>query len=374
VAIPCLSLVALAATIAAGVAQADDAFAAAAQPPNMAFTVADVTLGEHVAGEPLTPESLLHRVVMLAFWSREDAACIASLPVLEQAHRALAPAGLLVIASHSAKGSVVEVRQTTEKAGLTFPIVDEAAVKGMDLKPLPHVLLFDHTGKCVARGSPQEMTSKVVAAVRDAPPVVLAGRHLEKLPALERMLRDESKFGAVLRKAAESAGSADEPTADEAKFIIERLTAFGEQVLAKADALKAEDAHAAAGQLQRVAAAYRGNDLGKRASDLQREWSRDKQFAAGLQAANLAAQLEAIRLQALTQPSGGRPGYGGQPAPRPPAPGPASMAQAGKIPPPVKAQMAQIAGMVRQLSPGSRYAKRAEEIAVELNLELPAAP
>jgi hypothetical protein len=335
------------------------------------FTVADITLGTHVLGEELTPDSLQHRVVLLTFWSRESKACTECMPGLERLHRGLGPAGLLVVASHVDRGAGPEVLDTARKLGLTFPVFDDGSIKGLDTPDPPESLLFDHAGKCVAKGRPAEVAAKAAAAVAAAPPVVLAGRRLEKLAALERMLREEAKFGAVLRKAEGLTASEDGPTADEAGFLVDRLTGHGESLLAKAEELKGSDASEAAGLLQRVAVAYRGNDLGKKAADWQREWKRDKQFADGLQAAALAAQLESLRTQALAQvePAGGR----GRPRPgqRPGGPVVAGVHAGDKIPPQVKAQLAQLAGMVRQLSPGSKHASRAEEIAVELGLQLP---
>lgn len=347
---------------------------AAAQAPAAAelpFTVADIALGTRVLGEELTPESLQHRVILLTFWSRESKACTECMPGLERLHRTLGPAGLLVVASHVDRGAGPEVLDTARKLGLTFPVFDDGSVKGLDTPDPPESLLFDHTGACIAKGRPAEVASKANAAVAAAPPVVLAGRRLEKLAALERMLREEARFGAVLRKAEGLTASEDGPTAEEAGFLVGRLTAHGESLLAKAEELKGSDASEAAGLLQRVAVAYRGNDLGKKASDWQREWKRDKQFADGLQAATLAAQLESLRTQALAQAeaAGGR----GRPRPgqRPGGAAVASMAASDKIPPPFKAQMAQLAGMVRQLSPGSKHATRVEEIAVEFGLQLP---
>jgi len=142
-----------------------------------------------------------------------------------------------------------------------------------------------------------------------------------------------------------------------------RLAAHGESLLAKAEELKGSDAYEAAGLLQRAVNAYRGTDIGKRAAESQREWKRDKQFTDGLQAAGLTGQLEALRAQALTQTAGGR----GQPKG---APAVAGVGAGDKIPSPLKAQMGQLATLVRQLSPGSKYAARAEEIAVELGLQL----
>ena len=78
----------------------------------------------------------------------------------------------------------------------------------------------------------------------------------------------------------------------------------------------------------------------------------------------MAGQLEALRGQALAQASGGK--NQGQDI--------ASMAVVNKIAPAVKSHLAQLAGMVRQLSPGSKFAARAEDIAVELGLTLPPPP
>lgn len=359
-----LSVIAVAASPAT---TSGDEPAAAPQPANLAFTIADVMLGEAISGPELTADSLKHRVVLLAFWNREEPASTNAMPLLEQTSRTLANRGVLVIGSHGGAGASVEVKPTVEKLGLTFPVLDDCAVKGLDLQPMPHVLLFDHTGKCVARGSPLEMAARTNEAARDAPPLVLAGRHLEKQMGLERMLWDESKFGAVLRKAGELTEGEDEAAAEEARYVIERLNAHGESLLAEAEKAKATDAVVAAGLLQRVVTAFRGGDLGKRAMELQREWKQDKAFTDGLQAASLAAQLETLRAQVLAPPAG-RYGRGPRPG------GTASMAAAQRIPPAVKAQMAQIAGMVRQLCPDSRYAARAEEIAIELQLQLPAAP
>ena len=87
------------------------------------------------------------------------------------------------------------------------------------------------------------------------------------------------------------------------------------------------------------------------------------------------AQIEASLVEggpiesALAQATAPRGGYGRQPGPKV-----ASMDAAKKIPPQVKQQLAQMVGMVRQLGAGTKYASRAEEISLELGLEIPAAP
>jgi hypothetical protein len=341
----------------------------AAVAEELPYTIADVTLGTHVLGDELTPESLAHRVVLLTLWNQGSKACTTSMPGLEQVYQSLGRSGLIVVGSHVERGAAPEVLDKARKLGLTFPIYDNGKVAGLDSPDPPESLLFDHTGKCIGqtRGPPAELARAAAAAVAAAPPPVLAGRRLEKLAALERMLRAEAKFGVALRKAEGLVESEDGPTADEARFLVERLTAHAEALLAKAEELKGSDAPKAAGLVQRVVTAYRGTDLGKQAAEWQREWKRDKQFTDGLKAADLIAQLETLRRQTLTQPAGGR----GRP---PGGPAVAGVGAGDRIPPPIKAQMAQLAGMVRQLSPGSKDAARAEEIAVELGLQIAPGP
>lgn len=339
--------------------------AGADQPADI--TLERVTLGDHASGEEITKESLADRVVLLVFWSRTCDACKAAMPMLEQLHRSMGPAGLVMVGCHTGRGSAPEVRDAAEQLGVTFPMVTRAEVAGVDTTATPLCLLFDHTGKAIARGTPAQIAAAAPAALQAAPPPVLAGRHLEKLAALEKMLRSESKYGAVLRKAEQLTESEDALTAEEAAFIVERLRAHAAELMAEAEDAKATDAMLAAGLLQRVATAYRGGDAGKEALAKQREWKRDKQFTSGLQAANFTAQLEALRSQALSM---GR----GQTGRRPGGSNAAGMTAASAVPPQVKGQMAQLAAMVINLSPGSPYAARAEEIALEFNLQLPPSP
>jgi len=361
-------------------ASGDDNPPAARQPAgkfSLDFTTANIALGDPLAGSELTAESLQHRVVLLAYWGLDCPVCAATLSRLETMHRTLGPAGLVVIGPNARGGDEALIEKTIESLGVTFPLVSNTVVEGgMDFETIPHLMLFDHTGRCIARGSPNDVADKVSRAVQAAPPPVLAGRKLEKLASLEKMLRNEAKFGVVLRKAGELVSSAEEATAAEAAYVSEKLSAYADKLLADAETAKAADAYAAAGILQRVATAYRGLDAGKRAADLQREWKRDQQFTNGLRAADLSAQLEAFRGKALADASGNRnqpgrnqPGQPGQPCREP-----AQMEVVNRIPPAVKGQLAQLAAAVRQLGPGSKYAQRAEEIALELGLDLPAGP
>ena len=101
---------------------------------NMAVMAAGIRLGGHVSGPLLAADSLANRVVLL---------------------------------------------ETGERRG------------GMDFQGIPHCMLFDHTGRCVYRGSPFSAQEAVVVAVKAAPGAVLEGRTLAKLEQMRAYVRDQ---------------------------------------------------------------------------------------------------------------------------------------------------------------------------------------
>lgn len=333
------------------VAGAADAF-------NMSVTTAGIRLGPQVSGAPVTPESLAHRVVLLEFWGVNCPPCIASMPKLEELHRQLSPSGLVVIGAHAQGGPADIVRRTAADLGVTFPILEQAQVTGGgDFSGIPHCMLFDHTGKCVFRGSPFEVHEAVATTVAAAPAALLEGRTLVKLAAFDGQLRSEQGFGGLLRKAEGLAAAKDEATADEARFIVEKLTARGKAMLAEAESLKAENPLGAADLVQRCAAAYRGTEIGIEAASTLRAWKKDQAFQASVRAAQQLAKLQALRagiLQALEVRSNDD----------------VTPELIARVPPAAKRQLADVVRGVQRLSPDSPVAAQAAAIATEFGLDL----
>jgi len=209
---------------------------------NMGVTAAGIRPGNHVSGPVLSPESLAHRVVLLEFWGVNCPPCIRSMPLLEELHKTLGPQGLVVIGAHAQGGTAEDLKPQVAKLGVSFTILDRASVDGgTDFSGIPHCMLFDHTGKCVYRGSPFQAQQAVVAAVKAAPGAILEGRTLVKLPELNLMLRDEGQFATVLKRARGLVGSKDQETAEEATFVVEKLEARGRAMLDEAVSLKDTD-------------------------------------------------------------------------------------------------------------------------------------
>lgn len=321
---------------------------------NMNVTAAGIRPGAHVAGPLLTADSLANRVVLLEFWGLNCPPCIRSMPMLEELHQSLGPHGLVVIGAHAQGGSAAELKPQVAKLGVTFTILENATVEGgMDFQGIPHCMLFDHTGKCVYRGSPFSAQEAVVAAVKAAPGSILEGRTLAKLPELNTLLRDERQFATVLKKARGLTSSGDSETADEAKFVVEKIEAYGRRLLDEARSGKESDPARAADNVQRCAVLFKGSEIGTEAAKLNGEWKKDKQFQATVKAGQQLAKLEQMRDYVREQ-------LGVD------ADATVTAEQAAAIPAAIKGQIRSLAQGIGKSCPGSAFADKAATIAAEL--------
>lgn len=284
------------------------AVAAPTTAENMQITAAGVQLGAHVSGPVIGPEGIAGRVVLLEFWGIHCGPCIASMPGLEALHTTFGPHGLLVIGAHAQGGTVDELRRAVAELGVTFTIVENASVEGgMDFDGIPHCMVFDHTGKCVYRGSPGGAHDAVAEAVKAAPAALLADRQLVKLAPLAQTLKSEAMCGTVLKTARTLVDSSDEATADEARFVVERLEARGHEMIEEARTLAATDPAAATAAAKRCVAAFKGSDVAAEAGKLLGEWSKDREFQGAVRAGQQLARLEALEAAVKALPTGPPP-------------------------------------------------------------------
>lgn len=316
---------------------------------NMSLVTADIAFGAHVSGPAIGPDGLAGRVVVLEFWGINCPPCIASMPKLEAMHRELSPQGLVVVGAHAQGGPVADIAKVVSELGVTFTIVEQATVNnGMDFDGIPHCMVFDHTGTCVYRGSPGDAHDAVVAALQAAPQAILAGRSFTKLAALGEMLRTEADYGSVLKRARGLLESKDTATADDARFIVERLEGRGREMLDQAQKLADTDPYAATLLAQRCAAAFKGCDIGGEAGKLLMQWKKDKDFQSGYRSGQQLARLEELRAAAARVPGG--------------------------VPPQAKLQAVEIARLIEKNWPGSGAATKAAAIVSEMSGDVAAKP
>jgi len=325
------------------------AVAATARGANMEITTAGISLGAAVSGPTIPADGLTGRVVVLEFWGVNCPPCIASMPGLEDLHRRLGPQGLVVVGAHAQGGHADEVRNVVNHLGVTFPIVENATVEGgMDFSGIPHCMVFDHTGKCVFRGSPGDAHDVVLAAVQSAPAAILAGRSLAKLAQLGQILKNEAMCGNVLKRATSMLESPDAETAEEARYVVDRIEGRGRAMLEEARSLKESDPAAASAVLQRCVAAFKGSAIGTDAGALLQEWRKDKDFQSAIKAGQQVARLEALQAAAQRAPGG--------------------------VPPQIRSQALEIVKGIEKGWPGSAAAARAAEILAALERDGAAAP
>ncbi len=321
---------------------------------NMAVTAAGIRPGGHVSGPQLTPESLANRVVLLEFWGLNCPPCIRSMPLLEELHTTLGPHGLVVIGAHAQGGAAEELKGKVAQLNVSFTILDRASVEGgSDFQGSPHCMLFDHTGTCVYRGSPFNAQDAVVAAVKAAPGSILEGHTLVKLPEFNALLRDESQFATVLKKARGLTSSGDAEMAEEAKFVVEKIEAYGQRLLAEARSGKEADPARAAENVQRCVVLFKGSEIGTEAAKLNGEWKKDRKFQASVKAGQQLAKLERMRDYIFEQMEVD-------------ADATLTAEQAAKIPAAMRSQIRSVAQGIGKACPESALAEKAAAIAAEL--------
>lgn len=259
---------------------------------NKNITVEGVTLGKTLMGPEVTPADMKGRVVLLEFWGINCPPCIASLPHMAKLNSELGPAGLVLIGAHAQNGTEAQVLARARAGGVNYTIVEHARVAGgQDFNGIPHVMLFDHTGKCIYRGFPDGAYPLAREAVAKAPAGILEGRQLVKLARLGADLKRGVAPGTVLRTAKGLVAAPDSLTAEEAAYVVEKINAAADRRLATAKAGREKDPAACWAALAAVGKEFAGTDQAKEAAALTAELRKDKAFQAELKAAEVLAGI-----------------------------------------------------------------------------------
>jgi hypothetical protein len=214
------------------------------------------------------------------------------MPHLVRWHEEMSDYGLVIIGSHVQQGSAAQVRAKAASLGVTFAVSSQTRVKdGNDFSGIPHCMLFDHTGKCLYRGSPAGVEKdlrlalgKALVAGIDKPGKAIAS-------SVEALARGQSP-GPILRRTIPLLTPAGSPVAEEAKKLVEALTSAGQKRLEEAQAIKGDDPLGAYGLIEKVPVTFRGTPVAARAAELLAELRKDSALQAELKA---RPSLEAVR-------------------------------------------------------------------------------
>jgi hypothetical protein len=217
------------------------------------------------------------------------------MPHLVRWNRELSPFGLSVIGPHVQKATDEVVKGKAQALGLTFPIVKPGFTKNPAFSGIPHCMLFDPTGKCVYRGSPDGVDKLLRSSVGKAIVEGLATQPTSKpVTSLVASLKNGQSPPLVLQRAVALLKSTDTTTLNEAKLLIDKLSEAGQKQLDKVEAIKADDPVSAYDLLQQLPTQYRGTPLAAKAARLLVEIKKDKTVAAELRARPLLESIKKI--------------------------------------------------------------------------------
>lgn len=211
---------------------------------------------------------------------------MSSLPHLVRWNDELSEFGLVILGAHCQNATAEEVQAKAQSKGVNFAVLEGASVKDAnDVSGIPHSMLFDHTGKCIYRGTPTGAEAALKSAVGKA---LVEG--LEKAPASKSItpLTDALKKGQsptlVLQKLIPLQKASDAGAADEAKTLVSKLTEAAQKRVDESEALMKDDPFGAYIKLEKVPLTFKGTPVAVKATALLTELRKDKVVAAELKA------------------------------------------------------------------------------------------
>jgi hypothetical protein len=206
------------------------------------------------------------------------------MPHLVKWNEELSDYGLVILGSHVQAGSKAQVQSKAASLGVTFNITIQTRVQdGDDFSGLPHCMLFDHTGKCVYCGLPagaeKEIRTTLGKSLADG--IEKPGKPVA--PFLEALAKGQSP-ALVLQKVVPLLKSSNTDTAEQAKKLVENLTAGAQKKLEKAEALKEDDPATAYVLIDKMPVLFKGTPVAARANELITSLKKDKAVQAELKA------------------------------------------------------------------------------------------
>lgn len=140
-------------------------------PPVPNASLSDVSWGTQVNEAVFNKDQLAGKVVVVEEWGVNCAPCIASLPDLAKMAKSGEKRGLAVIGLERQQSSKEDILKVLKSAHVEYPIMSGGSAPG-GTGGIPHVCVFDVTGKLVYNGNPHDegFEKAVKKALRDAKP------------------------------------------------------------------------------------------------------------------------------------------------------------------------------------------------------------
>jgi len=203
----------------------------------------------------------------------------------------LKDSGFVIIGAHSQGGTADEIAKVSRGLKINFTVTNQFEIPGEKVEGLPSQFLFDSSGKLVAKDhhlSPGQIRDLVT----NEPHFLASGRTYKKHKAEAEMLKKTKAYGSILKKLEKDLKGTGE-AAEEAKYLTERIQAFGEKKLEEAKQAESDDAFLAHQSYTDLAANWKGAEIGAKATARLKELKDDKAFQEELKAGKMLAQIVA---------------------------------------------------------------------------------
>lgn len=118
-------------------------------------SLSDVNFGEVVNGVPFDKTTLAGKVVVVEEWGVNCGPCIASLPDLAKMAKSGEKKGLVVVGLERQNSPKEDILKVLKTARVAYPVMAGGSAPG-NTGGIPHVCVFDTTGKLVWNGNPHD--------------------------------------------------------------------------------------------------------------------------------------------------------------------------------------------------------------------------
>jgi hypothetical protein len=172
--------------------------------------------------------------------------------------------------------------------------VKNARVEGDNSRGIPHMFIFDHTGKCVFEGLPSSVANVLKTTMAAAPHPLIADLPLKKLAKLGQALKSGQSIGAVFKQANSKTSASDAETATEAKGIVERCSAYADKRSKDAESVREQDPYQCCALLERIQKDFSGMEQATAVEKRLAELKKDKAFSAQCEAGKLLAEITRV--------------------------------------------------------------------------------
>ena len=184
---------------------------------------------------------------------------------------------MVVIGGHRQNATDEEVKAVARSRGVNFAVREGTSVEGADdSKGIPHVIVFDHTGKCVYRGLPAGAETAVRQALGKAWASKVEGKPTKSVNSLLESLKKGQAPGPILQKAISLSKGSDKESAEQAKQLVTGMTEPAEKLLADIEKLRSSDPVDAYPRASRLSTDLKGTPLGAKAAEITTELKKDK--------------------------------------------------------------------------------------------------